>query len=88
MDSPEGKSPCTKHCKYDDAGLCRGCFRTKAEVKGWKRLGLAERAAINTRVLPLIRALGKPDKRRRKLDKRIARLERRLAKLKRKRDGV
>lgn len=88
MDSPEGKSPCTKLCRYDDAGLCRGCFRTRAEVKGWKRLDLAERAAINARVLPLVRTLGTPDKRRRKLDKRIAKLERRLAKLKRKRDGL
>ncbi|ACI99625.1 DUF1289 domain-containing protein [Rhodospirillum centenum] len=83
------ENPCVKLCKFDARGMCLGCFRDKAEVKGWKRLGEAERSAVLERIRPLV-ALhpagkdsagrrGKERKRLKKLDRRIARLERKLA---------
>jgi predicted Fe-S protein YdhL (DUF1289 family) len=41
------KSPCIDLCKIDKAsGWCRGCFRSKDEIKRWKKLGKKERRAI------------------------------------------
>jgi predicted Fe-S protein YdhL (DUF1289 family) len=32
-------SPCTSVCKLDDlSGFCLGCWRTREEIAGWKRL--------------------------------------------------
>ncbi|MDH1262561.1 MULTISPECIES: DUF1289 domain-containing protein [unclassified Pseudomonas] len=39
------KDPCIGVCKFDDA-VCVGCGRSKAEIKGWKKLGKAERRAV------------------------------------------
>ena len=74
--------PCIKVCRFDAAGVCLGCHRTKGEVRGWKRLDKAQRAEINRRVRPLM-ALppALPPKHRRKLEKKVARLEGKLAAL-------
>ncbi|HYG88654.1 MAG TPA: DUF1289 domain-containing protein [Azospirillum sp.] len=76
-------NPCTKVCTFDTAGVCRGCFRTRAEARGWKRLSDAEKEAVNRRVRPLIAASDKSGgkggaKRLRKLDKKIRKLEKKL----------
>jgi len=84
------KDPCVKVCKFDAAGLCRGCFRTRAEVRGWKRLPDDDRRAILARVRPLMdAAAGKGGgKRRRKLDKKIAKLEKKLEALRAERGAL
>lgn len=77
-------NPCIKLCKFDDAGMCRGCYRTRTEVRHWKRLGNGARAAILARVSPLIERMrtGAPSRKRmRKLDRKIRKLEKKLAKL-------
>lgn len=75
------ENPCVKLCKFDARGMCLGCFRDKAEVKGWKRLDEGERRAILARIRPLValRPAEKDRKRLKKLDRRIAKLERKLA---------
>lgn len=73
--------PCIKVCRYDPAGLCLGCHRTKAEVKGWKRLDAPQRAAILTRIAPLMAGGGGAPKKLRKLDRKIAKLSRKLDRL-------
>ena len=44
-------SPCTGRCKIDDEARCRGCGRTRQEVKHWKKLDDAQRHDINMRLL-------------------------------------
>jgi predicted Fe-S protein YdhL (DUF1289 family) len=40
------KDPCIKLCKFE-RDTCRGCGRTKAEIKAWKKLGkVAQRAVL------------------------------------------
>ncbi len=40
-------SPCTDVCKIDpDAGLCRGCYRTRDEIAAWPGLDDAARRAL------------------------------------------
>ncbi|QCG91125.1 DUF1289 domain-containing protein [Azospirillum sp. TSH100] len=90
------RDPCIGLCRFGGDGTCRGCHRTKAEVKGWKRLGDAAKAAINARIGAGIRqgvqaapAEGKaPRKRLRKLDKKIGKLEAKLALLRAERGRV
>lgn len=87
-------NPCIKLCRFDAAGECLGCRRTRTEVKAWKRLPDAAKAAINAR----IRALGvsgvprgkKKDgaKRLRKLARKIAKLEAKLSALRAERDAL
>ena len=43
MSSP--KDPCIGVCKFTD-DICIGCGRTKAEIKGWKKLGKDEKRAV------------------------------------------
>lgn len=89
-------NPCIGLCRFGGDGACLGCHRTKAEVKGWKRLSDAAKAAINTRIRADSRqgseagsAEGKaPRKRLRKLDKKIGKLEAKLALLKVERDRL
>jgi uncharacterized protein len=41
------KSPCVDVCKMDKTtGWCRGCLRTKDEIKRWKDFSKKERAAV------------------------------------------
>lgn len=80
-------NPCIGLCRFGGDGNCLGCHRTKAEVKGWKRLGNAAKAAINARIAANSRrgieagpAEEKvPRKRLRKLDRKIGKLEAKLA---------
>ncbi|MDF3933498.1 DUF1289 domain-containing protein [Pseudomonas citronellolis] len=39
------KDPCIKVCEFDD-GVCRGCGRSRAEIKAWKRLDKGERQVV------------------------------------------
>ncbi|PTS83589.1 DUF1289 domain-containing protein [Pseudomonas sp. HMWF032] len=39
------KDPCIRLCKFERA-ICLGCGRSKAEIKGWKKLGKAARRAV------------------------------------------
>ncbi|MFP6848762.1 MAG: DUF1289 domain-containing protein [Pseudomonas sp.] len=39
------KDPCIKLCKFE-RDICRGCGRSKAEIKGWKKLGKEARRAV------------------------------------------
>lgn len=39
------KNPCIKVCEFQD-DICRGCGRSKREIKAWKRLAKAERVAV------------------------------------------
>lgn len=87
-------NPCNKVCAFDAAGLCRGCFRTRSEVRGWKHLSDAEKEAVNRRVRPLMAEAsdrrggkGKP-KRLRKLDRKIAKLEKKLEALREERRAL
>jgi len=33
------KSPCIEVCAFDGrSGLCIGCFRTRDEIRGWKKM--------------------------------------------------
>lgn len=89
-------NPCIGLCRFGGDGNCLGCHRTKAEVKGWKRLSSAAKAAINARIGTNSRqgieagsAEGKaPRKRLRKLDRKIGKLEAKLALLRAERDRV
>lgn len=88
MAKSDAGSPCIKLCKFDDAGTCLGCYRTRTEVRHWKRLGNGARAAILARVAPMIerlRAGNASPKRMRKLDRKIRKLEKKLGKLRRER---
>lgn len=39
------KSPCISVCKFDDE-VCRGCGRTRKEIKGWKSMDNEEHRLI------------------------------------------
>ncbi|MFP3799251.1 DUF1289 domain-containing protein [Paraburkholderia sp. SIMBA_027] len=33
------KSPCIERCAFDGkTGLCTGCYRTREEARGWKKM--------------------------------------------------
>jgi len=36
-------SPCIGKCRLNDQQLCRGCFRSIDEIKGWLKMTSAER---------------------------------------------
>lgn len=95
----DSRNPCIGLCRFGGQGACLGCHRTKAEVKGWKRLSDAAKAAINERIrerirqgtpqVPVAAADGKaPRKRLRKLDRKIGKLEAKLAALRAERDAM
>ncbi|WP_339409903.1 DUF1289 domain-containing protein [Pseudomonas sp. EA_35y_Pfl2_R5] len=39
------KDPCIKVCKFE-RDICLGCGRSKAEIKGWKKLDKPARRAV------------------------------------------
>jgi len=39
------KDPCIKLCKFE-RDICLGCGRSKAEIKGWKKLDKPTRRAV------------------------------------------
>jgi predicted Fe-S protein YdhL (DUF1289 family) len=87
------RNPCIGLCRFGGQGACLGCHRTKAEVKGWKKLSDAAKAAINERIRQGMQAVtaadGKaPRKRLRKLDRKIGKLEAKLAALRAERDAM
>lgn len=45
------KSPCIDVCAFDGkTGLCIGCFRTRDEIRGWKKMAdHRRRQVINDR---------------------------------------
>lgn len=47
MSGADPGSPCTAVCVLDsDSGLCRGCFRTLAEIAAWGTLEHTEKLRI------------------------------------------
>jgi len=47
----EPPSPCTRICTLDpDTGLCRGCFRTLAEIAGWSSYSAKEKREVLQRL--------------------------------------
>lgn len=88
MSTKDTKNPCVGICRFDRDGACLGCHCTKAEVKGWKRLSDAAKAAINQRVRAQGGAVKAGTKRRRKLDRKIEKLEARLGALRAEREAL
>jgi predicted Fe-S protein YdhL (DUF1289 family) len=43
-------SPCLNVCSLDESGVCRGCFRTIAEIAGWTQMNPGEQWAVLQRV--------------------------------------
>ncbi|MCU9951369.1 DUF1289 domain-containing protein [Pseudomonas sp. PDM13] len=39
------KDPCIKVCQFAD-DVCRGCGRTRSEIRGWKKLGKQARREV------------------------------------------
>jgi predicted Fe-S protein YdhL (DUF1289 family) len=50
MDERGPSSPCLNICSLDDRGVCRGCYRTLAEIAEWTRMSADERWAVVDRV--------------------------------------
>jgi predicted Fe-S protein YdhL (DUF1289 family) len=47
MSKKKVQSPCIDICKMDKAtGFCKGCLRTKQEIKNWKGFSKSERREI------------------------------------------
>ncbi|WP_247894441.1 DUF1289 domain-containing protein [Azospirillum sp. B510] len=98
MAGKDSRNPCIGLCRFAANGACLGCHRTKAEVKGWKRLSDAAKAAVNRRLRQtLAQENGQviqseqgeaPPKRLRKLDRKIGKLEAKLALLRTERDRM
>jgi len=38
MIDPGPNSPCLNICSLDEQGVCRGCYRTLAEIAAWTRM--------------------------------------------------
>jgi predicted Fe-S protein YdhL (DUF1289 family) len=52
MSKNKSKSPCIGICKIDKKnGLCKGCLRTRQEIKGWKALSKSERREITGEIV-------------------------------------
>ncbi|MGH8243150.1 MAG: DUF1289 domain-containing protein [Steroidobacteraceae bacterium] len=45
MDERRPRSPCLNICSLDERGVCRGCFRSLAEIAEWTRMTAAEQWA-------------------------------------------
>ncbi len=46
MDERRPSSPCLNICSLDERGVCRGCFRSLAEIAEWTRMTAAEQWAV------------------------------------------
>ncbi len=47
MSKKKAKSPCIGICKIGNTtGLCKGCLRSRQEIKGWKKLSKSERRDV------------------------------------------
>jgi hypothetical protein len=49
MDDRGPSSPCINVCSLDDRGVCRGCFRTLADIADWTRMTAGDRWAAVAR---------------------------------------
>jgi len=49
MDELGPSSPCLNICSLDERGVCRGCFRTLAEIAEWTGMNAAARWATVAR---------------------------------------
>jgi predicted Fe-S protein YdhL (DUF1289 family) len=49
MDEPRPSSPCLNICTLDEHDVCRGCYRSLAEIAGWPRMSAAEQWATIAR---------------------------------------
>ncbi|MGH8203655.1 MAG: DUF1289 domain-containing protein [Burkholderiales bacterium] len=45
MDERRPSSPCLNICSLDERGVCRGCFRSLAEIAEWTRMTATEQWA-------------------------------------------
>jgi predicted Fe-S protein YdhL (DUF1289 family) len=59
MDESGPSSPCINICSLDERGVCRGCFRTLAEIAEWTGMEAAERWATVRRAEARRKALDK-----------------------------
>ncbi|MBF7140799.1 MULTISPECIES: DUF1289 domain-containing protein [Pseudomonas] len=50
------ENPCTSNCKLSD-GVCRGCGRSKEEIKSWKSLKRPDKAAVVKRAHERMKAM-------------------------------
>lgn len=46
MDERGPRSPCMNICSLDEAGVCRGCFRSLAEIAEWTRMSAGEQWTV------------------------------------------
>ena len=46
MDERGPGSPCLNICSLDEAGVCRGCFRSLAEIAEWTRMSAGGQWAV------------------------------------------
>jgi predicted Fe-S protein YdhL (DUF1289 family) len=47
MSKQKAKSPCIDICKIDKkTGFCKGCLRSKKEIKEWKAFSKIERLTV------------------------------------------
>ena len=44
------KSPCISICKLDSNKICKGCGRTKKEIKNWSKFSNEKREEIMERI--------------------------------------
>ena len=44
------KSPCISICKLDSNKICKGCGRTKKEIKNWSKFSNKQREEIMERI--------------------------------------
>lgn len=52
-------SPCVKICTYEPSlGMCSGCGRTLAEVRGWFEMTDAQRKAVMDQLPERLRSAG------------------------------
>jgi predicted Fe-S protein YdhL (DUF1289 family) len=49
MDDSRPFSPCINVCALDDRDVCRGCYRTLAEIAGWGAMSAREQWAVVAR---------------------------------------
>lgn len=45
MDERGPSSPCLNICSLDERGVCRGCYRSLAEIAGWTRMSARDQWA-------------------------------------------
>lgn len=84
-------NPCIAVCRFGGTDTCRGCLRTRSEIRGWKSMTDTQKAGINRRVLPLMAEAAdrKPKHRKlKKLDRKIRHLEKKLEMLRKKQNEI